>query len=135
MLKYPKTFDRLPAASFDGLFEWNFLLPAFVGSKITPTDIDAVVERKGKFLLFETKSPGKKVEAGQIIMLENLLKLGRGSIFLFILYGKINTEISQMEIWSLNKINNSIKKSEYFDCDSEFVLEKVSSWFKWANRG
>lgn len=69
-----KFMRSLPAA-FDGVFNWDYLLPAFKGSKIEPTDIDAVVERKGQFLIFETKDIGKKIPLGQAITMRELLKL------------------------------------------------------------
>jgi hypothetical protein len=31
MIKYPETFDSMKPAGFDGIFDWNFILPAFKG--------------------------------------------------------------------------------------------------------
>lgn len=60
-IKYPKAFDGFPPAGFDGIFDWDFLKPAFGGTKIEPMDIDAFVERHGEILMFETKTLGKEI--------------------------------------------------------------------------
>lgn len=66
------SFYRDPPAQFDGKFFWEFLRECFpTGLSIgypqysTPTDIDGVVEHRGYFLGFETKSPGVEVKGGQ----------------------------------------------------------------------
>ena len=40
-----------------GLWDWGILNGCFGDTLIKPTDIDGFVERNGKFLFFETKSP------------------------------------------------------------------------------
>lgn len=130
-IKHPGGFhDALPA-NFDGIFDWDFLLPAFAGTKIEPTDIDAVVERFGRFLIFETKEPDKGIPDGQRIMLENLIKLGRGKIHVIILYGKTQASICRIEDWRYHK-GQVIKEPK--DCDATYVLEGTKKWFQGANR-
>lgn len=58
------------------LWDWAILDGCFGTSNIHPTDMDGLVERKGKFLLIETKSPNKAVPEGQAIMFNHLLKTG-----------------------------------------------------------
>ncbi len=57
-------------------WDWNWLveLGAFEGTKISPTDIDACVERHGNFLIFETKKPDEELSLGQDITLKALSK-------------------------------------------------------------
>ena len=98
-VKNPKKFGESNPASYDGLFDWDFLKPAFAPTKIEPTDIDAVIERHGYFLILETKTPGTLIPDGQRIMFEELLKLGRGRIFVLIFYGKTFETIKVMETW------------------------------------
>ena len=50
MIVFPERFKQASPAGFDGVFDWDFLEPAFGGTKIMPMDIDAVVERKGRIL-------------------------------------------------------------------------------------
>jgi hypothetical protein len=69
-------FEQWLPALFDGLFHWDFLTPAFNGTKITPMDFDAVIERKGHVLIFETKITGKKVDIGPSITLTDQWRKG-----------------------------------------------------------
>lgn len=132
MIKYPERFNEATPAQFDGIFDWDFLLPAFKGTKIQPTDIDAVVERHGKFLIFETKAPGTPIPMGQTIMLEALLRLGRGCITVFVIFGKSFDTITDMEEWVLD--NGRIVKRLYPDCNHYVVLQRAIQWFEWANK-
>jgi hypothetical protein len=130
MIKHPQRFTEASPANFNGIFDWDFLLPAFEGTKIEPMDIDAVVERHGQILLFETKSPGKAIPLGQEITLKTLLQIGRGRIKLFVLYGKTPETIVKMEEWYYDNNGINIKS---IDCNAHFILKRVKSWFQWAN--
>jgi len=90
-------------------------------------DIDAIIERKGKFLIFETKNNGVEVPRGQEITLEQLLKLGKGNIHIMIIYGKSPKTISAIEEWFWQK---KIKKTGFKKCDSNYVLGRVKKWFE-----
>lgn len=132
MIKYPDRFHQASPAGFDGIFDWDFILPAFEGTKITPMDIDAMVERNGKFLLFETKCPGKEIPQGQVIALTNLIIMGKGNVSLLVIYGKSEFEIEAVERWYY--FNGRLIKEGYEMGNSNKVLELVSNWFKWTNR-
>ena len=132
MIKYPAKFYQSLPANYDGHFDWDFLLPAFEGTNIQPMDIDAIIERNKKFLIFETKAPGREIPQGQIITLNNLIKLGSGNIHLIIIYGKSPNEIESMEEWYYDK--GIIKKTTPIYCDSEYILDRTKTWFKWANK-
>ena len=118
-------------AGFDGEFDWDFLLPAFKGTKITPMDLDAVIERRGHVLILETKSPGKDVPMGQRITLETLVKIGAGKIKVYFIYGKNAAEIEGFEEWYY--LGNKVIKSEYINCDSNYIINMVSAWHNCAN--
>ena len=79
-LHNPRRFEQWLPACFDGLFHWDFLLPAFKETKIKPMDIDCCIERNNHFLMFETKLPGVSVETGQQITLTNLWRNGKTTI-------------------------------------------------------
>jgi hypothetical protein len=132
MIRHPERFSQAQPANFDGVFDWDFLIPAFVGTKIEPTDVDAMVERHRKILLFETKEPGRQIPQGQVIALEALLTIGKGNIYLMILYGKTKETIVGMDEWSFNKYG-VINKKGLHQCDWNYVLERVKAWFNWAN--
>lgn len=130
MIKSQKSFFESLSAGFDGVFDWDFLLPAFNGTKIEPMDIDAVIERRGKILIFETKSPGKVIPLGQAITLKALLGIGQGAIHVMIIYGKTAETIVSMEEW---RWGNKIVEVRKELCGSSHVLSRVTEWFRWAN--
>lgn len=82
MLHNRERFEQWLPAGFDGEFQWDFLLPAFKGTKIRPMDFDCVIERKGKVLIFETKAAGKEIETGQVITLTDQWKKGASILVL-----------------------------------------------------
>ena len=132
MILYPERFQQAEPAGFDGVFDWDFLLPAFYKTKIQPMDIDAVVERRGKILLFETKEPGKDIPLGQKITLERFILIGKGDICLFLVYGKTEREINCMQEW--HYLRGRINKLNKISCDAAYVLKRVTDWFNWANQ-
>ena len=95
MIKYQETFDRKPAAGFDGIFNWDWTDGCFGDTRIAPMDVDGLVERKGNFLLFETKDVGKPVPRGQMITLEALYALGCFTVMF--VYGKEKPE--SIAVW------------------------------------
>jgi len=128
---YPERFAQAKPAGFDGIFDWDFLKPAFIGTKIEPMDIDGVVERRGKVLLFETKAQGKDIPMGQRITLERLILIGRGDIHLMILYGKTEKDISAVEEWYFS--GGKVVKNPIIKCDATYILRCVKFWFDYAN--
>ena len=132
MIIYPKKFAEAKAAGFDGIFDWDFLLPAFAGTKIMPMDIDAIVERKGRFLIIETKESGKSIPQGQEITLKSLLNLGKGAVLVLILYGKTVNSIRAADIWSYK--NGNILQSGLLSCNADDMLFYVGKWFRWADK-
>lgn len=81
-------FDGSLPAGFDGIWDWSFLNKHYcfgVGTSITPMDLDAIIERNGRFIVFETKgsivdSYGNispiPIPKGQQLTLAALFKLG-----------------------------------------------------------
>ena len=93
-------------------------------------DIDAIVERNGHFLIFETKAPDKEIPLGQRITLRRLCKLGRGRIRIIILYGKSAKTIARIEEWSY--LNGAVVVQPC-KCNAHYVLQIVSAWFQKVN--
>lgn len=98
MLHSRGRFEQWLPALFDGEFDWDFLLPAFNGTKITPMDVDCCIERKSHFLMFETKDDGQAIAQGQRITLTNLWRNGATTIVH--LQGKTPREISAYALYS-----------------------------------
>lgn len=64
-----------PNSYMRSFWDWEFLNECF-RSGIQVSDIDGIVERRGFFLVLETKQPGVQSSKGQRVMLENLVRTG-----------------------------------------------------------
>jgi hypothetical protein len=131
-IRFRNKFENSKPAGFDGEFDWDFLLPAFKGTKIEPMDFDCVVERRGHFLIFETKSKNKEVPLGQQITLKNLVILGEGKVHVIILWGKTPNEVSSMEEWYYEDGRQKIFHRN--NCSSDFILKLTTKWFSYINQ-
>lgn len=132
MIKHQETFNKWLPANYNGKFDWDYLLPIFKPTKIEPTDIDGVVERKGKFLFFETKKEGKSIPLGQLIMLETLIKRFEGDATLLIIYGKTDKEVVGAQMWRYE--NGKVVKDAPVSCDWKQVYEMVYQWWCIVNK-
>lgn len=126
-IKYGKTFLDSAPPSFDGVFDWSFTQGCFGETKITPMDLDGVIERKGNFLVFETKNEGVNIPRGQKILLKSLHDIGVFTII--VLWGKT------YPVRAFVKWSKRFGGSQYFI--EESVPEKlkiiVSGWFEKSN--
>jgi len=135
-IKYPDTFIRTAPEAFDGLFDWSWTQGCFgtkrdgTPSRITPMDIDAIIERKGHFLVFETKGIGVPVPDGQMYMLQAMYRRGRATI-LFI-QGKINPEKAM--VWCEEGFKSGKVMNCFADTDRLRMHEFVKSWYQHANK-
>ena len=87
-------------------------------------DFDGVVERKGNFILFETKNIGVPIPKGQMYTLQAAHRLGCFTIFL--IHGKTEPEIAQ--IWY-----PGVDKREIHE-GVESIKNKVSAWYEYAEK-
>ena len=144
-------FEERPAMGFDGYFDWDWTKGCLGEKFITPMDIDGLTERKGHFLIFETKGIGNPIPAGQFYTLQALYRLG---CFTVVFCDKVNPP-TQMSVWTepgflSNKgltmpheektiVKNGNKKIVY--CPEYVQLAKtpekarnfVGNWYKFAN--
>lgn len=123
-IRSPETFLAKPSAGFDGVFDWSWTEGCFGKTSITPMDFDGVVERKGNFLLFETKENGTPLPRGQEITLESALQTGHFTIVL--IWGKTRPE--RFELWAPLS-----EKRRGFE-GMEKAREVVSRWYEWADK-
>ena len=122
MIRSPEVFDRYLPAQFDGVFLWDFLKGAF-GPTIEPMDFDGVVERRGSFLVFETKAPGVPVPDGQRITLETLLRDRR---FVVILCAKDPRHINGWDVWHRSK-------RTHMNGDAAALKAWCAAWYEHKN--
>jgi hypothetical protein len=126
-----KRFESWLPALFDGPFDWDFLDDAWEG-KIKPMDFDAVVERRGHFLIFETKIPGQDIPKGQRITLSQKWRHGKTTIF--ILSGKSPSQINGMAEYIEGHFDcKEIGNKPIIACDAYDVLYRARCWFCWAS--
>lgn len=125
MVRDEKAFAASLPAGYDGRFDWDYLDGCFGETKIMPMDWDGVVERKGNFIVFETKNIGAQIPQGQLITLERAWRLG---VFTIVFkWGK--TEPERLEIWYPRGA-----KKIYEKVDKAFVRDRVKAWYQWADR-
>ncbi len=130
-IKYPKTFNNSPAAGFDGVFDWSWTDGCFGEGKITPMDFDGVIERKGNFLLFETKNVGVPIPDGQMYTFESAYRLGVFTIIF--IEGKNKPETAK--IWCANGFKNGLKMDSHAPVnDMDKLKDLISSWYEYANK-
>ena len=102
------------------LWDWEFLNDCFGGTRIRVTDIDGLVERNGKFLVIETKSPGKDIPRGQQILFDQMVETG---IFVvLVIWGEPNAP-KRAQFWGC----------EPMDADEEKIKSLVRRWYDYAN--
>ena len=121
----PSMFLSSPPAGFDGVFDWSWMVGCWPNLKDKPMDIDCLKERRGQFLLFETKKIGAPIPKGQMIALEALHRLGCFTIML--IYGKPWPQHG--EIW----YPGSKVRREWASVDE--ARDLVSRWYAWADNG
>lgn len=107
-------------AFVNALWDWGILDGCFGSSRIHPTDIDGLIERKGRFLLLETKSPNKEIPKGQQVMFDHLI--GLGCFTVIVLWGEPNRP-DFIQIWGKDKKPT---------CLDDF-RKLVSRWYRWAD--
>lgn len=107
-----------------GVWDWGMLDECFSPTKIKVTDIDGFTERKGKFLVLETKQKGVSVPVGQSIMFDNMQKTGLFTIV--IIWGKKNATEDMQVYYPTHK---TAKKA----ASNEDLKRVVNWWFNYAS--
>ncbi len=126
MIHSPDQFNASLPAGYDGHFDWDFLNGAF-GPTVMPMDFDGVVERKGRFWLFETKKEGVPIPKGQLITLESAQATGFFTIC--ILRGKNSADIKSAEYWYDNGHKISVEETDF-----RSVRQECAEWWEYASR-
>ena len=135
----PDIFGDNAPAGFDGFFDWHWVSRAVKRAtkrNITPMDIDAHIEVKGHFLIFETKRDGVSIPEGQQRALFNLW--ARGYTTLVFLWGKslpIKAEIyypsGRRQTVRQNLKEAQTKEGLMTQAELEEIVE---GWAAWANK-
>ncbi|MDD5502445.1 MAG: hypothetical protein PHH26_03155 [Candidatus Thermoplasmatota archaeon] len=108
------------------LWDWGILKGCFGDSKIEPTDMDGLVERKGHFLVLEAKQPGVKIKQGQWWTFNALVNTGYFTIV--ILWGERNKPQEMQVLYPL-----PYKATPKRSADLRQLRKVVSWWYRYAN--
>jgi hypothetical protein len=106
-----------------GIWDWAILDGCFDNPNATPTDVDALMERRGNFCFIETKQPGAPVPKGQQIALDQLAKHGNT---VMIVHG------SDTEVVGLKKMTYA-GTQEYENVNRNTFRGAMAGWWKFAN--
>lgn len=100
---------------------WDFLAGVLPGG-ICPTDIDLVIERKGRFLVLEGKRSGAIFKTGQRRFYDALHDPPRVIVVHF--YGTPPDEVKEFAKWG-----DKAKPG-----DTEALIGWVRTWFEWVEK-
>ena len=108
----------------DSMWDWTPFNKCFrYGIRIS--DIDGVVERNGKCLYIETKSPGTPIPIGQQKLHQQWLRKGDTVL---IVWGQPNSPESAL------LMHSDKWKKRYDNCDNELLERIVKEWFEYADK-
>lgn len=127
-IKHPDTFLTSPSSGFDGVFDWSFTAGCFGKGKITPMDFDGVIERKGNFLVFETKGVGVPVPQGQIYTYQSLYKLNIATIVF--IEGKLSIEFAK--VWCQPGFKKGKVMTSHIASNNQRMAVFCNDWFQFS---
>src|SRR5690349_19824127 len=106
------------------LWDWSLLDGCFGPTRIRPSDLDGVVERKGCLLVLEAKSPGVSVPAGQMRMLRALAHSGHVTVI--VIWG--HPQQPETLLWI-----DAHRTLGPVAADANLLRDWVSHWFQEAD--
>lgn len=104
---------------FAGMIESN--------PKLLPSDLDMIIERRGKFFVGEWKRQGENMNQGQAILLQTLAKQPQFTVCVII--GNTDNETIVQSILCISKSGEYKKIGASFDDLKVFI----NQWYEWAN--
>ncbi len=120
-IQYPDTY-------LANLWDWACLAGTMPG-KMTASDIDGIIERRGKFLVIETKSPGVPVPTGQRILLDALAD--NGAFTVIVVHGQPG---KPEQLTVTTSVNGERVMREYNPATLETLRDIVKRWFAWVDK-
>lgn len=121
---------RDPVALEQSYWDWAILSGCFGDNPTTiPMDVDGLIERNGRFLVFETKGPRGELSLGQRIALETLARLKQFTVV--ILHGPRN-QPGLVEVWYRGQFGRLVKTKPQA-CNVEWLRDFSKRWWTMAN--
>ena len=106
---------------FEGMIESN--------PKLLPSDLDMIIERRGKFFVGEWKRQGENLSQGQEILLKTLAKQQQFTVCVII--GNTDTKTVIHSVLCISKSGEYRKIGASLDDLKVFI----NQWYEWANNG
>lgn len=115
---------RDPKRFMAGMWDYAIFDGCFGDSKVAMADIDGIVERRGKFLVLETKAPGAPIPYGQLLTIK---ALSATRVFTVIVaWGETNSP-QAAQVYAADGV------SPVFACDIAKLRRIVATWFRLAS--
>jgi hypothetical protein len=111
---------RNPDAYRDGAWDWGFLDECFAPSRVRVSDLDGIVERRGHFLVVETKPRNELMTKGQSLLLDAFARMTNFTVL--VIYGEPNHPTA-MRHWP----------NPERPADAAAVQSFVRQWWQYAN--
>ena len=112
-----RSFKNLEANTWD----WAVFSGCFGSSKMSVSDLDGIIERRGNFLVIETKLPGVPISMGQSILFSHLSEVPGFTVI--VVWGNPGKAEKMMRWPDGGKI----------DITTEQLRDEVSKWYQYAN--
>jgi hypothetical protein len=93
----------------------------------TPSDLDGIAERNGKFFVMEWKRPKEKVSTGQRIMLQALA--GKPDFIVVIVIGDTDNGMKVQEFFLVQPQGSCIK----IGTSKQEFIAYYKQWYEWAD--
>jgi len=106
---------------FEGMIDSN--------PKLLPSDLDMIIERRGKFFVGEWKRQGENISQGQEILLKTLAKQSQFTVCVIV--GNTDTETVINSVLCISKSGEYRKIGASLDDLKVFI----NQWYEWANNG
>ena len=103
---------------FKGFFKKN--------PNATPSNLDMIFERKGKFLIGEWKRPNEKISKGQEILLKSLAK--QENFVVLIVQGDTDGEMVVNKFWRVKDDKCNLQGESADD-----LKDFMNQWYEWAD--
>jgi hypothetical protein len=117
---------RNETAYTNSFWDWSGYDSCFGRTGIKISDIDGIVERKGWFLLIETKYPGAEIPTGQRRLHDALIANGRFTVM--VIWGEKNNPRDVL-IRQSDGVETRRKTS------TEDIHRAIARWFEYADTG
>jgi len=91
--------------------------------KLLPSNVDFILERRGKFLFAEFKKPDEQISGGQKILLEALSRVPGFKVFVATGWN----EGTHLVVTQLTMIRGTDRETVF--CDLEGFKQRIAAWY------